>query len=151
MLNGRMVKICGIVIFLFIIFPSSASINAADTTDQIIKQIDQILAEKPLPAGEKGQMIKIAEDDTITLFVGRMTEGGGVKPHFHKTHDESIYVIKGTVQLFINDKWVDLKPGSLHFNPKGKVHGITATGNEPAVVISIFTPALKDADRHFAK
>jgi len=151
MLSRRNITICGIVIFLFIFIATLASINAADTTEQIIKQIDQILSENPLPIGQKAQMIKIAEDDTVTIFVGRMTEGAGLKPHFHKTHDETVYVIKGTVQMFINDKWVDLKPGSLHFNPMGKVHGITKTGNEPTVIISIFTPALKEPDRHFVQ
>lgn len=151
MLSRRNVTICGIVIFLFIFIASLASINAADTTSQIMTNIEEILSANPLKAGEKGQMIKIAEDDTITLFVVRATEGFLLKSHLHKTHDETVYVIKGTGQMLINDKWVDIKPGSLHFNPTGKIHSIKQTGNEPLVVISIFTPALKEPDRHFVQ
>jgi mannose-6-phosphate isomerase-like protein (cupin superfamily) len=99
--------------------------------------------------GEKAQMITIAQDDTISLLVLRATEGVVIKSHLHKTHDETVYVIKGTGQMFVNDKWTDIKPGSLHFNPMGKAHSIKVIGNKPLVVISIFTPAMKEPDRHF--
>jgi mannose-6-phosphate isomerase-like protein (cupin superfamily) len=151
MLSRRNVTICGIVIFVFIFIATLASINAADTVSQIMTNIEEILHANPLKAGEKGQMIKIAEDDTITLFVVRAIEGFLLKSHFHKTHDETVCVIKGTGQMLINDQWVDIKPGSLHFNPTGKIHSIKQTGNKPLVVISIFTPALKEPDRHFVQ
>jgi len=126
-------------------------LNAADTTSQVIAHLDEILKENPLKPGEKAQMIKIAQDDTITLFVVRSTEGFVLKSHIHKTHSETVYVLKGIGQMLINDKWVDIKPGSLHFNPIGKVHSLRNTGNEPLVAISIFTPALKEPDRHFVE
>jgi len=59
------------------------------------------------------------------------------------------YIAKCSGQIFCNDKCVDIKPGSLHHNPMGKVHGINNTGNEPLVVLSIFSPTLKESDRHF--
>ena len=151
MLSRKNVVICGIVIFLFIFIASSASINAADTTSQIKTTIEETLNANPLKAGEKAQMIKIAQDDTISLFVVRSVEGFVLKSHIHKTHSETVHVVKGTGQMLINDKWVDIKPGSLHFNPTGKVHSLKNTGNEPLVVISIFTPALKEPDRHFVE
>jgi mannose-6-phosphate isomerase-like protein (cupin superfamily) len=151
MLSRRNITLCGIVVFLSIFLATLVSIDAADTTSQIINHIDEILQANPLKAGEKAQTITIAQDDTISLLVLRVTPGVWVKPHVHKTHDETVYVIKGTGQLLINDKWVDIKPGSLHFNPMGKVHSVKSTGNEPLVVISIFTPAMKETDRHFVK
>jgi mannose-6-phosphate isomerase-like protein (cupin superfamily) len=81
----------------------------------------------------------------------RATEGVVIKSHLHKTHDETVYIIKGTGQMLVNDKWVDLKPGTLHFNPMGKVHSTKVTGNEPLVVIPIFTPAMKEPDRSFCR
>jgi mannose-6-phosphate isomerase-like protein (cupin superfamily) len=140
-----------IVSCIFLSLSTLGPVKAQDTTEQIISSIDEILKANPLPAGQKAQMIKIAEDNAITLYILRATEGVEVKPHIHKTHDESIYVIRGTAQLFIDGKWVDLKPGSIHFNPMGKVHGIKQTGTEPLVVISIFTPAFKEPDRHFVQ
>jgi mannose-6-phosphate isomerase-like protein (cupin superfamily) len=128
---------------------SGRNITISDTTSQIITNIEEILDANPLKAGEKGQMINVAQDDTISLFVVRAIEGFLLNSHFHKTHDETVCVIKGTGQMLLNDKWVDIKPGSLHFNPRGKIHSTKQTGNEPLVVISIFTPALKEPDRHF--
>jgi mannose-6-phosphate isomerase-like protein (cupin superfamily) len=151
MLSKRNMTFCGIVIFLSIFLATSVPVKAADTTEQIIKHIDEILKENPLKPGEKAQTITFAQDDTISLFVLRATEGVVIKRHFHKTHDETVYVIKGTGQILVNDKWVDLKPGTLHFNPMGKIHSTKVTGNEPLVVISIFTPAMKELDRHFVE
>ena len=151
MLSQKNISICGIVICLFFFLSTLTNLNAADTTSQIITHIEEILKENPLKAGEKAQTITIAQDDTISLLVLRATEGVVIKSHFHETHDETVYVIKGTGQMLINDKWVELKPGSLHFNPMGKVHSTKITGNEPLVAISIFTPAMKEPDRHFVE
>jgi mannose-6-phosphate isomerase-like protein (cupin superfamily) len=151
MLSPKNISICGIVICLFFFLATLTNLNAADTTSQIITHIEEILKENPLKAGEKAQTITIAQDDTISLLVLRATEGVVIKSHFHKTHDETVYVIKGTGQMLINDKWVELKPGSLHFNPMGKVHSTKITGNEPLIAISIFTPAMKEPDRHFVE
>jgi quercetin dioxygenase-like cupin family protein len=146
-----MKKIVLVASIFFISFSLLAMIpvKAQDTTEQIISTVDEILAKNPLPAGQKAQLIKVAEDNTMTLFVLRATEGFELKRHIHKTHDETVFVIKGAGQMLIHDKWADLKPGSIHFNPMGKVHALKATGAEPLVGISIFTPALKEPDRHF--
>jgi quercetin dioxygenase-like cupin family protein len=151
MLLRRNMTICGIIVFLFIFLAPSVSIHAADTTSQIISNIDEILKDNPLKAGEKFQLINIAQDDTVTLSVLRVAEGAVIKQHLHKTHDETVYVIKGTGQMFINGKWVDIKPGSLHFNPMNKVHATKNTGTEPLIAVSVFTPAMKTPDRHFVE
>ena len=151
MVSKRIILIFGMVVGLFLYFSALAPLNVADTTSQIITHIDEILKEYPLKAGEKAQTINIAQDDTISLLVLRVTEGVEVKPHVHKTHDETVYLIKGSGQMLINDKWFDIKPGSLLFNPMGKVHSVKNTGHEPLVAISIFTPAMKEPDRHFVQ
>ncbi len=149
MLPQRRISMVGILAGLLFVLLPAVNVNAADTMIPIITHIDEILNANPIEAGQKVRMIKIAEDDTITLFVVRSVEGFALKPHLHKTHDESVFVIRGTGEMLINDKLVDIKPGSLHYNSIGKVHSIKQTGKEELVIISIFTPALKEADRHF--
>jgi len=151
MLSKRNTCIGGIVICLFIFFATLTFTNAADTTSQIVAQVDQILKENPLKVGQNIQRIKVAEDDTITVFVVRLGEGAEIKAHFHKSHDETVYVIKGTGRMLVNDKWTDIKPGTFHFNPMGKVHQTKNTGDEPLVAISIFTPAMREPDSHFVE
>jgi quercetin dioxygenase-like cupin family protein len=129
MLSRRNITLCGIVVFLFIFLATLVSLNAADTTEQIIDQIDEFLKANPLPAGEKLQRIKVAEDNTVTVLVLRLVPGAEVKAHRHKTHDETVYIIRGTGQFLVNDKWVDFKPGTLHFNPMGKVHHGSRAGH----------------------
>jgi quercetin dioxygenase-like cupin family protein len=140
-----------VVICLLVFLMTTTNGNAADTTSQLVAHVDDILQANPLKAGEKVQMINIAQDDTVSLFVVRLVEGSVVKRHFHKTHDETIYVAKGTGQLLVDDKWVELNPGSLHFNPMGKVHSTRNTGNESLVFITVFTPAMKETDRNFVE
>lgn len=118
---------------------------------QILSQIDDLLEKNPLPEGKKAQLISIVESDAATVNLIRSTEGAGLKPHFHRTHNEILYAIKGEGQLLINDKWVDFKPGSFHFNPLGKTHTIKQVGTEPFVFLSIFTPGMEDPDRQFVE
>jgi len=151
MSSKRNITMCGIIVFLSIFLVNLVSVNAADTTEQVVKHIDQILKDNPMEPGKKAQQITIAQDDTISLYVFRLTEGVWIKPHIHKTHDETIYFVKGTAQMLINDKWVDMKPGTLHFNPMGKVHSLKTVGSEPVVIISVFTPAMKVVDRHYVE
>jgi len=124
---------------------------AADTTDQVLTQFDDILKANPMKSGEKIQGIDIAQDDTVSFRLAQFAEGAEIKPHFHKTHDEIVYVIKGSGQIFVNNKWVDVKPGAVHFNPMNKVHATRNMGKEPLVVLSIFTPAMKEPDRNFVE
>jgi mannose-6-phosphate isomerase-like protein (cupin superfamily) len=134
---------------LVLSFAIVVPVKAVNTTEQILTQIDDILAANPLKATEKAQIINVAQDDTVTVNVARAREGAGLKPHIHKTHDEMIYIIKGTGQMFINGKWIDVKPGTVHFNPMNKVHATRNTGKEDLVLLSIFTPAMKEPDRHY--
>jgi quercetin dioxygenase-like cupin family protein len=117
MLLTRSIAILGFILFLSVSLATLTPANETDTTWQIMTHIDEVLKENPLPAGEKSQLIKIAEDDTISVFVVRMMPGAKLGPHYHEEHDEIEYVIRGTAQLLVNDKWVDIKPGSIHFNP----------------------------------
>jgi len=151
MLSKRNTSMCGIFVCLFLFFATLTLTNAANTTSQIVTHVDDILKQNPLKAGEQVQLINIAHDDTITVIVGRIIEGAEVKRHFHNTHDETFCVIKGTGQTMINDQWVDIKPGSVHFNPMTKVHSTKNTGSGELLFVSIFTPAMKEVDRNFVQ
>ncbi|MGA2225589.1 MAG: cupin domain-containing protein [Syntrophobacteraceae bacterium] len=140
-------------VFVCLVLSSFAisSSQAANTTDQILTQVDDILNANPLKEGEKIQIINVAQDDTVSCVLIRFTEGAEIKPHFHKTHDETVYVIKGSGQMLVNDKWIDVKPGMVHFNPMNKVHSTRNTGKEPLVIFSIYTPSMKEPDRNFVE
>jgi quercetin dioxygenase-like cupin family protein len=144
-------SLLGLIFYLLAIFATCGYAGEGDTTWQINTPLDEILKANPLPAGDKSQMIKLAEDDSVGVYLVRMAPGAELGPHFHRTHDETEYVIRGSGQLLVNDNWVDINPGSFHFNPKSKVHGAKNTADEPLVVLIMFTPAMREVDRHFLK
>lgn len=148
---GRKIFKWSVLVCLVLLSFAISSSQAANTTDQILTQVDDILNANPLKVDEKIQIINVAQDDTVSFVLIRFTEGAEVKPHFHKTHDEIVYVIKGSGQMLVNDKWMDVKPGTVHFNPMNKVHSTRNTGKDPLVIFSIFTPSMKEPDRNFVQ
>jgi mannose-6-phosphate isomerase-like protein (cupin superfamily) len=120
-----------------------------DAVRQIITQVDEILKDNPVPAGEKSRAVKLVDDVAISIIVNCMLEGAELKPHYHNKHAETEVFIRGTGQLLVGDRWVEVKAGSLHFNPARAVHAIRNTGTEPLVVLVLFTPGMKETDRHF--
>jgi len=148
---GRKIFNSAVLVCLVLSPFAMCSAQPANTTDQILAQVDDILNANPLKADEKVQMINVAQDDAVTFLLIRFTEGAQVKPHFHKIHDEIVYVIKGSGQMLVNDKWIDVKPGTVHFNPMNKGHSRRNTGKDPLVILSIFTPSMKEPDRNFVE
>lgn len=122
-----------------------------DTAGQIIAQVDEILKDNPVPAGEKSRAVKLVDDDAISILVSCMLEGAELKHHFHKTHAETEVFIRGTGQLLVGDRWVEVKAGSIHYNPANAIHAIRNAGTEPLVVLVVFTPGMKETDRHFTE
>ena len=120
-----------------------------DTVRQIIARVDEILRDNPVPAGEKSRAVKLVDVDAISIIVSCMLEGAELKSHYHEKHAETEYFIRGTGQLLVGDRWVEVGAGSLHFNPAHAVHAIRNTGTEPLVVLVLFTPGMKETDRHF--
>src|SRR5512139_1401888 len=122
-----------------------------DAMRQIIAQVDEILKDNPVPAGEKSRAVKLVDVDAISIIVSCMLEGAELKSHYHVKHAETEYFIRGTGQLLVGDRWVEVGAGNLHFNPAHAVHAIRNTGTEPLVVLVLFTPGMKETDRHFTE
>jgi len=125
--------------------------GARDMMRQTIVQIDEILRDNPVLAGEKSRAVKLVDDDAISIIVSCMLEGAELKHHYHKKHAETEYFVRGAGELLVGDRWVEVKAGSLHFNPANAVHAIRNTGTEPLVALVLFTPGMKDTDRHFTE
>ncbi|OLR95048.1 cupin domain-containing protein [Actinokineospora bangkokensis] len=64
----------------------------------------------------------------------------GPRQHRHAEHDESFYVISGTIRFTVGDQDHDATPGTLVVVPPGAPHTFANTTDEPAVMLSTFTP-----------
>ncbi|MET8702012.1 cupin domain-containing protein [Kitasatospora sp. NPDC004723] len=66
----------------------------------------------------------------------------GPPQHRHARHDEGFYVLSGTVRFTVGDEDHDATAGTLVMVPPGTPHTFANPADEPAVMLSTFTPDL---------
>lgn len=116
-----------------------------------------------LPGG--GSVSVVGPGDGETLFLGttrlRILEDGrttghrlglaesvlaphtpGPPQHRHAQHDEGFYIVSGMVRFTVGNETHDATAGTLVMVPPGAPHTFANPGDEPAVMISTFTPDL---------
>jgi len=90
--------------------------------------------------------MRILEDGGTTEHRLGLAEGrlaphtAGPPQHRHAQHEEAFYVVSGTVRFTIGDQDHDASPGTLVMVPTGAPHTFANPGDEPAVVLTAFTP-----------
>ena len=82
--------------------------------------------------------------DCKNMVMGIVTfpPGSDPGPHVHKIEEEIIYVISGHGKSKVGDEYYDLEPGVALFTEAGLPHGVTNTGTEDLVLVSVFSPPL---------
>jgi mannose-6-phosphate isomerase-like protein (cupin superfamily) len=105
-----------------------------------------------LPSGvgrsyEMGKMqavFKADEDETSQQYAVSewWLEPGcdGPGAHSHEVNEELFYVLEGTVNLLIGDKWIDAAPGTFVRIPAGITHDFRNTTKRRAGLLNIFIP-----------
>ncbi|MFE5809108.1 cupin domain-containing protein [Streptomyces sp. NPDC056491] len=66
----------------------------------------------------------------------------GPPQHRHGLHDEGFYVLSGTVRFTVGDEDHDATTGTLVMVPPGTPHTFANLTDQPAVLLSTFTPDL---------
>ncbi|CCB71345.1 conserved protein of unknown function (plasmid) [Streptantibioticus cattleyicolor NRRL 8057 = DSM 46488] len=66
----------------------------------------------------------------------------GPPQHRHAQHDEGFYIISGTVRFTVGDQDHDAPAGTLVMVPPGAPHTFANVTDQPAVMLSTFTPDL---------
>ncbi|MGW7486910.1 cupin domain-containing protein [Streptomyces sp. NPDC054786] len=66
----------------------------------------------------------------------------GPPQHRHAQHDEGFYIISGTVRFTVGEKDYDATAGTLVMVPPGAPHTFANMTDQPAVMLSTFTPDL---------
>ena len=97
--------------------------------------------------GPAAQM-RILEDGSTTghrlgVAVSTLTpRTPGPPQHRHLRHDEGFYVVSGLVRFTVGDQDHDAGPGTLVMVPPGAPHTFANSGDEPALMLTTFTPDL---------
>lgn len=66
---------------------------------------------------------------------------GGPAPHIHTRENETFYVLDGTPSFWMEDHWVDAKPGDFVNIPMGMLHCFHNFSDRPMTMILTFTPS----------
>ncbi|MEU2671455.1 cupin domain-containing protein [Streptomyces sp. NPDC007164] len=66
----------------------------------------------------------------------------GPPQHRHAQHDEGFYILSGTVRFTVGDEDYDAAAGTFVMVPPGTPHTFANPADEPAVMLSTFTPDL---------
>ncbi|MET8582394.1 cupin domain-containing protein [Streptomyces collinus] len=66
----------------------------------------------------------------------------GPPQHRHARHDEGFYILSGTVRFTVGNEDHDASAGTLVMVPPGTPHTFANPSDEPAVMLSTFTPDL---------
>ncbi|MFI7502707.1 cupin domain-containing protein [Streptomyces sp. NPDC049687] len=66
----------------------------------------------------------------------------GPPQHRHARHDEGFYILSGTVRFTVGDEDYDATAGTLVMVPPGAPHTFANLSDQPAVMLSTFTPDL---------
>ncbi|MEU4037759.1 cupin domain-containing protein [Streptomyces collinus] len=66
----------------------------------------------------------------------------GPPQHRHARHDEGFYILSGTVRFTVGNEEYDASTGTLVMVPPGTPHTFANPSDEPAVMLSTFTPDL---------
>jgi mannose-6-phosphate isomerase-like protein (cupin superfamily) len=66
--------------------------------------------------------------------------GGGPGPHFHRTIDESFYVLSGRIRIFNGTEWLDTRAGDFVHVPPGGIHGFRNESGAAASMLIHFAP-----------
>lgn len=77
----------------------------------------------------------------IVEWVDDVEPGIGIPLHFHTREDEIFRVIKGQVEITVDEKTTVLKAGDTAFAPRNIPHAWTVVGTEKAKMITSAFPA----------
>ncbi|QBA63123.1 cupin domain-containing protein [Muriicola soli] len=81
---------------------------------------------------QKHKVVGIDTDDQIFEWVDNLAPGSGIPPHIHTREDEIFRVLKGKVEIMVDNKSTILKEGDMAFAPKNIVHSWKVVGEEEA-------------------
>jgi quercetin dioxygenase-like cupin family protein len=100
-----------------------------------------------------GELIPAAGVDHLFKLTGRDTSGRlglerfhlppgvvGARPHVHRAHDESFYVLSGSLTVATDDGDVVLGPGDLAHAPRGALHGFRNASDVAVHALCLYTP-----------
>jgi quercetin dioxygenase-like cupin family protein len=112
--------------------------------------LEKWFAEHPVEQGKKLRLEPIFQTPRVAVMSLAAAKSGVLLDlHYHIYADELMFIVKGRCEEYIDGKWVLLKPGDMHYNPRGVIHAGRVVGDGPFQAVGIYTPPPPDSDRVF--
>jgi len=114
-----------------------------------IVYIFDVLQKEKIDPGQPFKSIPLLKGPNCSFNLAQLNTV--VKNHYHKDHDEVVYLVRGNGLVTIAGKEYRVSPGYAYLVPQGTIHRFVNLGPDPAVVLSIFSPAFDGKDRIFVE
>ena len=105
-------------------------------SDKYVFNIEKELEDNPLAPGETMRLRFLKHCPHSGANVAQAKE---VMPHYHKDHDEYVYILRGNHEFRVGDEKVQVGPGDLVIAPAGLPHWPSRVGPGYAA-LSIYAP-----------
>jgi len=129
--------------FLFAL--SAPPHGAEGEAPSAVVRLDEIRAAHPLKDGDAQSIVELLRGQGASAHLVQVRTR--VRPHYHKDHEETAYLLEGSGIFILGDRTYPVKAGSLMMVPRGAVHSFDA--KQPTSVLSVFNPPFDPADRIF--
>ncbi|MFQ5712963.1 MAG: cupin domain-containing protein [Candidatus Scalinduaceae bacterium] len=167
-LGGIIISRPGIKVFLFILFLIVSGCKTLEKPSEFVeslrnptsfpemyfptaKDIDEIVKENELAKDENIKVIPIGENKSTSVHLIQVRENAEMDAHFHKSHDEIVYIKSGSGVLELNGTRYGIKDGMLLVIPRRTVHKFVNTGGRLNIAISFFSPPFDGEDIELIK
>ena len=107
-------------------------------------RLDAWLKEHPLKADQAISLEELSRGETASAHLVQIRKQEPL--HIHENHDETAILLKGHGILWIGNRKLELKAGSIVTIPRGVPHSFTNQSPEPAVAYVVFNPAFDGKD-----
>ena len=87
-------------------------------------------------------LIDKEKDPRLSVSMLSIEPGVEIPIHTHDTQADSIYVLEGKGEAFINGKWQEISSGDYIMVPPQEEHGVRNTGSAPLKLFIVHAPPL---------
>lgn len=106
-------------------------------------QAERLFTDHPKFAGVKiAVLVRGVDSDRVSVSQLEIAPGVEVPIHAHNPQLDSIFVLSGEAEVYINGQWVRVGPEDYLLAPSGMEHGVRNTGQEPLRLFVHHSPPL---------
>jgi len=87
-------------------------------------------------------LVDRARDPRLSVSMLEIKPGVEIPVHTHDTQADSIYVLSGEGEAYLDGAWRRIGPGDYILVPPGEEHGVRNTGKEPLRLFIVHAPPL---------